>query len=133
MEQNVRKVAKTTICGGSRRAVKRGRIHRFAKWAEDRYGIPCRSMYEKIRRGRIKTWEGSGIARCMDDYGFHGNPGDLWNRCVRNKFCDFMEERQMSRMTTWKRFSANDFSELEMKGISATYRYWRENIDSLKE
>lgn len=133
MEKKIGKLRKTTIYGGSRRAVKRGRIHRFAKWTEDTYGIPWRKMYEKIRHGRIKTWEGCGIIRCMDEYGFHGNPCDLWNRCVRNRFCDFMEERQMSRMTTWKRFSAGDFSELEMKGISATYRYWRENVDSLNE
>lgn len=133
MEKTYRKVRKTRISTGSKRAVKRGRIHRFAKWTEDMYGIPWRSMYEKIRLGRIKTWEGSGIIRCMDDYGFHGNPDELWNRCVRNKFCEFMEEKQMSRMTTWRKFSANDFSELEMKGISATYRYWRENIDSIKE
>ena len=43
-----------------------------------------------------------------------------------------MEERQMSRMTKWKRFSAHDFSELEIEGIRATYRYWPENIDSVK-
>ena len=35
----------------------------------------------------------------------------------------------MSHMTTYRRFGANDFSKLELDGISATYRYWRENID----
>lgn len=131
MERTYRKVKKTRITTGSKHAVKRGVIHRFAKWAGNRYGIPWRSVYEKIRKGRVKAWEGSGIIRCMDEYGFHGSPDELWDRCVRNKFCDFMEERQMSRMTTCRKFSTSDFSELEMKGISATYRFWRENIDSI--
>lgn len=133
MEEKVRKVRKSRISTGAQRAVKRGRIHRFAKWAELEYGIPRRTMYEKLRRNRIKTWEGAGITRCMDDFGFHGTPSELWNKCIRNKFCEFMETRQMSRMTTWKRFSAGEFSGLEMNGISATYRYWRENIDTFNE
>lgn len=129
MEEKTRKVLKTTINGRSRRAAKRGRAHRFSKWVEGAYGIPYRSMYEKLRHGRIKTWEGAGIIRCMDDFGFHGTPEELWQRCVRNRFCEFMEERQMSRATVWKRFGAADFSSLEMEGISAVYRRWRREID----
>lgn len=130
MTEHSKKVRKTTISGGSHHAVKRGRIHRFAKWTEEFYGIPFRGMYEKLRRGKIKKWESVGITRCLQEYGFHGSPGELWNVCIRNKFCAYMETRQMSRMTTWKRFSANDFSELEMNGIRETYIYWRTNIDS---
>lgn len=129
MEENVRKVRKSRISTGRRGAVKRGRIHRFARWCEETYGTPWRSMYEKLRHGRVKAWEGAGIIRCMDEYGFHGNPGDLWNKCKRNGFCEFMETRQMSRMTVWKRFGANDFNALEMEGIVSTYRNWRMNID----
>jgi uncharacterized protein YktB (UPF0637 family) len=40
-----------------------------------------------------------------------------------------METKQMSHMTTYRRFGENDFNELELNGISATYRHWRENID----
>ena len=132
MEKTYGKVKKTRISTGLNTAVKRGRIHRFSKWVEHTYGIPWNSIYDKIRKGRIKEWEVCGIVRCMQEYGFHGSPGDLWNKCVRNRFVEFMEAKQMSRMTTWRKFSGNDFSELEMKGISATYRYWRENIDSSK-
>ena len=131
MKQNIRKVSKMALMGYKERAVKRGRIHRFAKWANEVYGVPFRTMYNKLKTNNVKTWEGAGIIRCMDEYGFHGRPEDLWSRCVRNKFCEFMETKQMSRMTVWRRFSANDFSELEMNGISATYRHWRENIDSI--
>ena len=131
MEENIRKVRISTIAGRSQRAVKRGRIHRFSKWIEKEYGIPWCSMYDKMRKNRIKTWEGKGIIRCMDEYGFNGTPSELWNKCVRNKFCQFMTTQQMSHMTTWKRFSKGTFSNLEMEGISATYKYWRECIDSL--
>lgn len=130
MKKNIRKMSKTALMGYKDSAVKRGRIHRFAKWAEATYGVPFRTMYNKLKTNTVKTWEGAGIVRCMDEYGFHGNPGDLWNRCVRNRFCEFMETKQMSRMTVWKRFGANDFNELEMNGISATYRHWRESMDS---
>lgn len=129
MNENVKKVPKMRISTYRGSAVKRGRIHRFAKWTEENYGVPWRTMYEKLRRRRVKTWEGSGIVRCMDDFGFHGTPEDLWRKCVKKQFCNFMETRQMCYATTWKRFSRNDFSELEMKGISAVYRYWRENVD----
>ena len=130
MKENVRKVRKTRISTGAHHAVKRGRIHRFSIWIEEVYGIPFRSIYEKMRQKRIKKWEGAGIIRCMDEYGFHGNPEQLWLRVKRNTFCDFMETKQMSRMTVWKRFGENNFTELEMNGICATYKYWRENVDS---
>lgn len=132
MEEKTRKVKKTTINGRSSRAAKRGRVHRFAKWVEEKHGVPFRSMYAKLRHGRVKTWEGSGIVRCMDEFGFHGTPGELWSKCIRNRLCEFMEGKQMSRATVWKRFGADDFTELELKGIAAMYRYWREKID-LKE
>ena len=130
MKENIRKVSKIALMGYRTGAVKRGRIHRFAKWTEMTYGVPFRTMYNKLKTNNVKIWEGAGIIRCMDEYGFHGKPGELWNRCVRNKFCEFMETKQMSRMTVWRRFAEDNFSELEMNGISATYRNWRENIDS---
>jgi hypothetical protein len=65
----------------------------------------------------------------MQEFGFYGSPGDLWQKCVKNKFADYMETKQMSHMTTYRRFGENDFNELELNGISATYRHWRENID----
>ena len=131
MKQNIRKVSKLALMGYKKRAVKRGRIHRFSKWIEQRYGIPWRTTYCKVREGRIKAGEGAGIEKCIREYGFKGSPKELWMSCTKNHFCDFMETKQMSRMTVWRRFSANDFSELEMNGISATYRHWRENIDSI--
>lgn len=133
MEEKTRKVRKTTINGRSFRAAKRGRVHRFAKWVEENHGVPFRSMYAKLRNRRVKTWEGAGIVRCMDEFGFHGTPGELWNKCIRNRLCEFMEEKQMSRATVWKRFGADDFTELELKGIAAMYRYWREKIDWKEE
>ena len=130
MVGKIKKMPKVRISTYRASAVKRGRVHRFSKWAGDTYGMPWRSMYEKLRRNRIKTWEGAGIIRCMSEYGFHGNPGELWDKCKRNQFCDFMFAKQMSRNTVWKRFSANDFSELELNGIQATYKRWREEIDT---
>ena len=91
MKRNIRKVSKSALMGYRDSAVKHGRLHRFAKWAEETYGIYWRSMYEKLRHGRVKKWEGAGIIRCMDEYGFHGTPGELWSRCVKNRFADFMK------------------------------------------
>lgn len=130
MEQKVRKVRKSRISTGSHCAVKRGRMHRFAKWVEDVHGVPFRGMYEKLRGGRSKGWEDIGISRCMDEYGFHGTPTDLWNKCVRNRFCEFMETKGMSRMTTWKKFSAGEFTELEMRGIQDIYKFWHHNVET---
>lgn len=130
MEQKIRKVRKTRISTGSHYAVKRGRLHRFAKWVEGVHGVSFRGMYEKLRGGRSKTWEDIGINQCMDEYGFHGTPTDLWSKCVRNRFCVFMETKGMSRMTTWKKFSTGEFTELEMQGIQNTYRYWRQNFET---
>lgn len=133
MEENVRKIRKSRISKGMRGAVRRGRLHRFSKWTELTYGIPWRSMYEKMRRGRIKLWERQGITECMKEYGFEGKPQELWDTCGRNHFAAFMEKRQMSRMTVWRKFSTGDFSELEMEGISTIYRKWRGMTDSKKE
>lgn len=130
MKEKIRKVPKMRISTYRHNAVKRGRIHRFAKWTEDIYGVPFRTMYNKLRKNRVKIWEGAGIIRCMDEYGFHGTPGELWTKCTRNRFVEFMKRKQMSRMTIWQRFGADDFTDLEMQGISAAYRQWRENVDS---
>lgn len=129
MKESIVKVRKTRISTGKHRAVRRGRVHRFAKWVEAEYGVSWFSVYDKLRKNRIKTWEGSGIIRCMDEFGFHGTPEELWRKCVKNRFVEFMETRQMCRATTYRRFKENTFNELELNGISATYRYWRENID----
>ena len=129
MNKNVKKVPKMRISTYIGNAVKRGRVHRFSKWAEDRYGIQWRTMYEKLRRGRVKTWEDVGIIRCMDEFGFHGTPDDLWGKCIKKQFCNFMETKQMCYATTWKRFSKNDFTEIELEGISSIYQYWKSNID----
>ena len=129
MKENIVKVRKSRISTGSHRAGRRGRVHRFAKWAEEVYGISWISIYDKLKKNRVKTWEGAGIIRCMQEFGFYGSPGDLWQKCVKNKFADYMETKQMSHMTTYRRFGENDFNELELNGISATYRHWRENID----
>ena len=129
MKESIVKVRKSRISTGSHCAVRRGRVHRFAKWAEEVYGISWISIYDKLKKNRVKTWEGAGIIRCMQEFGFYGSPGDLWQKCVKNKFADYMETKHMSHMTTYRRFGENDFNELELKGISATYRHWRENID----
>lgn len=129
MKESIVKVRKSRISTGSHCAVRRGRVHRFAKWAEEVYGISWISIYDKLKKNRVKTWEGAGIIRCMQEFGFYGSPGDLWQKCVKNKFADYMETKQMSHMTTYRRFGENDFNELELNGISATYRHWRENID----
>ena len=129
MKESIVKVRKSRISTGSHCAVRRGRVHRFAKWAEEVYGISWISIYDKLKKNRVKTWEGAGIIRCMQEFGFYGSPGDLWQKCVKNKFADYMKTKQMSHMTTYRRFGENDFNELELKGISATYRHWRENID----
>ena len=129
MKESIVKVRKSRISTGSHCAVRRGRVHRFAKWAEEVYGISWISIYDKLKKNRVKTWEGAGIIRCMQEFGFYGSPGDLWQKCVKNKFADYMETKQMSHMTTYRRFGKNDFNELELNGISATYKHWRENID----
>ena len=129
MKGNVRKVRKTTIYSGAHNDEKRGLIHRFAKWVEDMYGIPFRSTYDKLRENRIKEWEDVGIAQCMNEYGFIGTPGDLWKKCARNTFCEFMAAKQMSRMTVWKRFGADNFNGLEIIGIKNAYCRWKENIE----
>ena len=133
MKESIVKVRKSRISTGSHCAVRRGRVHRFAKWAEEVYGISWISIYDKLKKNRVKTWEGAGIIRCMQEFGFYGSPGDLWQKCVKNKFADYMETKQMSHMTTYRRFGENDFNELELKGISATYRHWRENIDPKRQ
>lgn len=133
MKESIVKVRKSRISTGSHCAVRRGRVHRFAKWAEEVYGISWISIYDKLKKNRVKTWEGAGIIRCMQEFGFYGSPGDLWQKCVKNKFADYMETKQMSHMTTYRRFGENDFNELELNGISATYRHWRENIDPKRQ
>lgn len=111
-------------------AVKRGRTHRFAKWCEQEFNIPWQTIYTKIRSRRIKLWEMNGITSCIQEFGFQGSPNELWGNCVKNQFCDFMNDKQMSRMTVWRRFSANDFTKIEMDGFRRTYTFWVERIES---
>lgn len=133
MEGSVRKVRKSRISTGMHGAVKRGRIHRFSKWVEKTYGLKWQTMYEKLRRRRIKRWELEGLTACMEAFGFHGSPSELWNKCKRNAFSDFMESMQMSRNTVWKRFSADDWTELELRGVRSIYRMWMQNCELKKE
>lgn len=132
MAEKLRKVRKSRISTGAHSAVKRGRIHRFSKWCDNSFEIYWRTVYNKMRTHRMKPWEVEGITGCMDRYGFHGSPLDLWNKCRRNHFAEFMEGLGMSRRTLRKRFAADDWNTLELQGVKATYEWWLKNVE-LKE
>ena len=131
MEENIRKVSKIRLLAYSDSAVKRGRIHRFAKWCSDQYDISWRGIYESFRGSNTSAWKWDGIEKCIQE--FHSsdyeNTGKFWNECKKNKFAEFMKEKGMSRGTLWKRFGADDWNRLELKGIKASYEWWLEHVE----
>lgn len=131
MEENIRKVSKIRISTYKDSAVKRGRIHRFAKWCSKKYGISWRGIYETFRGSNTSLWKWEGMESCVREFDprHRGKVGKVWDSCVRNRFVDFMATKGMSRMTVWKRFTADDWNRIELKGIRATYEWWLENVE----
>lgn len=128
MKENIRKVKKSRIYTGLHGAVKRGEFMRFSRWCDHRYGTRWRGIYENFRMGVFKRWKWEGIESCIREFcpGFEGKPEDLWAIAKKSHLCDFMGKKDMSRMTVWKRFTAGDWTELELRGIRSVYQEWKE-------
>ena len=134
MEENIRKVSKMRISTYRDIAVKRGRVHRFSKWCAQKYKTSWRGIYESFRDSNTPLWKIEGMENCVREFkpSHKGSLRMFWKKCVKNRFAEFMVEKNCSRVTLWKRFQANDWNELEKKGIKAIYHYWLENVE-LKE
>lgn len=134
MKENVRKVRKTRINTGTYNAVKRKKVHRFARWCEQQYGTNWRGIYENFRTNIFKAWKWEGIQNCIRQFDpeFIGTPAELWASVKRNAFCEFMDTKNMSRMTTWRRFSADDWTDLELVGIRDVYSCWIKEYESVE-
>ena len=131
MEENIRKVSRIRLLAYTDSAVKRGRIHRFSKWCSRKYDISWRGIYETFRGARTSEWKWEGMESCVREFDpqHRGDVNKVWENCVRNRLADFMSTKGMSRMTVWKRFSANDWTPLELKGIRGTYEWWLKNVE----
>lgn len=132
MKRNVRKIPRIRISTYVVSAAKRGRIHRFSKWCAERYGISWRGVYESFRGSNTPLWKREGIVSCIKEYdsGKAGlSPCEFWNLCTRSRFSDFMSTKQMCRSVVWKRFTADDWNELELQGIRNVYQDWLKNVE----
>ena len=131
MEKNIVKVRKSRISTGSHNAVRRGRIHRFAKWCGERYNISWRGIYENFRGVEPKGWKWEGMESCIKQFcpEHEGAPKEFWNSCTKNHFVEFMNSKDISRMTLWKKFDADEWTELELKGIRHMFFFWLENVE----
>ena len=131
MEKNIRKVSKIRIYTYRDGAVKRGKLHRFARWCANEYGISWRGVYENLRSSGTSEWKWKGLTSCLKEFSpeHEGDAARVWDNCTRNRLAEFMTERGMSRMTVWKRFGANDWTPLELNGLKNTYEWWISNMD----
>ena len=131
MANNIRKVSKLALMGYADIAVKRGRIHRFSKWCSERYNISWRGIYENFRGVKPKSWKWEGMESCIRQYHpeHQGTPKEFWDNCTKNHFAEFMNSKDICRATLWKKFEADKWSELELKGIRHMYFFWLENVD----
>ena len=131
MAENIRKISKSDLLVYADTAVKRGRIHRFAKWCSERYNISWRGIYENFRGVEPKGWKWEGMESCIKQYcpEHRGTPKEFWDRCTKNLFVEFMNEKDISRMTLWKKFDADEWTELELKGIRHMFFYWLEKVE----
>lgn len=134
MEENIRKVSKMRLLAYADGAVKRGRVHRFSKWCAERYNMSWRGIYENFRSVPPLRWKWEGMESCVREFrpGHKGTLKDFWNSCTKNHFVEFMKDKDISRGTLWKKFDADNWTDLEKKGIKATYEWWLENVE-LKE
>lgn len=134
MEENIRKVSKIRLLAYTDSAVKRGTIHRFAKWCAERYNISWRGIYESFRGANTSEWKREGMINCIKEFNpeHQGSLKDFWDGCSKNKFADFMISKGICRNTLWKKFSTDNWTELEVKGIKAIYQYWLENVELKK-
>lgn len=134
MEENIRKVPKVRLLAYADSAVKRGRVHRFSKWCAGKYKMSWRGVYESFRGLNTPLWKVEGMENCVKEFNpkHKGSLRKFWKGCVKNRFAEFMEQKDICRSTLWKRFQANDWTPLEKKGIKATYEWWLENVE-LKE
>lgn len=123
---NIKKVSVIRLKEYKDSAVKRSKIYHFALWCADKYHISPRGIYEKLRRGRTKRWEWEGIENCVREYkpGWDGDLKRFWDEQERSRciFSVFMEDKDMSYSTVWKRFSKPGFSEIEMRGLRSLYK-----------
>ena len=131
MKENIRKIKKSAICGGPHSAVKRGRAHRFSKWCAERYNISWRGVYENLRHTDPLRWKWEGMDSCVKEFcpEHNGTLREFWNGCKKNHFVEFMKDKDICRMTLWKKFNDDQWTELERKGIRSMYRYWLENVE----
>lgn len=134
MANRIRKVSKMALMGYSTTAVKRGRVHRFSKWCAERYNMSWRGIYECFRKSNTPLWKLEGMENCVREFNpsHEGSLRMFWESCVKNHFAEFMVRKNCCRGKLWKKFQADDWNELERKGIKAMYHYWLENVE-LKE
>lgn len=131
MEKRTRKVSKIRISTYTDHAVKRGRVHRFSKWCAENYKISWRGIYESFRGSNTPLWKMEGMENCVLEFcpEHQGSLKKFWKGCVKNRFAEFMIQKNICRGTLWKRFRANDWTRLEKKGIRPTYEWWLENVE----
>lgn len=134
MEENVRKVSKVRLLTYTDGAVKRGTAHRFAKWCSEKYNISWRGVYESFRGSNTSEWKKEGMFHCVQEFDpeYGGTLKEFWKNVQKNRFADFMNQKGICRNTLWKKFTADDWTELELKGIKAMYQYWLENVELKK-
>ena len=134
MEESLRKVPKMRLLAYAGVAVKRGRVHRFAKWCAKKYNISWRGIYESFRGSNTSDWKWEGMHACVQEYDprYKRYSKKFWEECKKNMFAEFMSTKGMSRGTLWKRVSADSWNALELKGIKATYNWWLENVELKK-
>ena len=135
MEGNIRKMSRIRISTYQNAAVKRGHVYRFCCWCSQAYGEKWRGLYENFRMGLFKRWKWEGIENCMREYDpeFRGTIREFWCKHKSNRFYDYMSRKDMSRMTTYRRFNADDFTDFEFKGIRKVYTEWQERNNSQNE
>lgn len=71
------------------------------------------------------------MMNCVREFnpGYDGTLYEFWQKCTKNHFAEFMATKGICRNTLWKKFTANNWSELEQNGIKGMYHYWLNNVE----
>lgn len=132
MSQNQMKSTKSMVKGTEKVFLggRRENRHRlaFTRFLIREYGLNIQTVYGKLRRSLVKEWELEGIANCIVAFqpDYEGNIYVFWEQCRKTDFCRFMETKGISENTVRKRFTLQNFSELEVIGLNAAYERFKE-------
>lgn len=108
----------------------------FSRYLSERYGMSQSTAYQKIRLNRVKKWELTGIASCIDRFmpGYTGDLSDFYgNLANKGKFLTYMSTSMgMGERTARDRFRDFDFTELEIKGLEKIYNEYKRQLEVRK-